>query len=220
MRQDARRIRLLLLDGHELVRTALRHFLEVHGFDIVGEFGTAADCLSEVAVLQPDVVLMETQLPDRNALHVCREIRVAWPSGRIIFLTSSSDEELRVGSILAGADCYLLKDVAANMLTRAIEAVAAGRPTLDTNTVQRLRERVQAGASPPKRAEALSPQERKILPLVAEGKTNKEIGVALGLSHKTVKNHLSSVYQKLHVTRRAQVAALVARQDIAEGIRD
>jgi DNA-binding NarL/FixJ family response regulator len=203
-----------LLDSHEVVRTALRHLLEAHGFDIVGEFGTVATCVREVGALRPDIVLMETQLPDSSALAACRDIRAAWPPGRILLLTSTDDEELRVGSILAGADCYLLKDVSAGVLTRTIETLGAGSATLDTDTVQRLREKAHGAVPLAMRARNLSPQERKILPLVAEGKTNKEIGVALGLSHKTVKNHLSSVYQKLHVTRRAQVAALVARDEL------
>lgn len=214
MRQEARRIRLVLLDGHELVRTAICHLLETHGFDIVGDFGNIARCVEEVAGLHPDIVLMEMQLDEVSAVRACQEIRARCPGSRIIFLSSVNDEEARVSSILAGAECFLSKNIRANDLVRTIEAVATGHTMLDAATVRQLRERMQIGQLLRGNIKSLSPQEHRILPFVAAGKTNKEIGEAIGLSHRTVKNHLSSVYQKLQVTRRAQVAAIFARSEV------
>jgi two-component system, NarL family, response regulator DevR len=210
MGNEGGRIRLLLVESHEVVRTALRHLLAAQGFDIAGECASLKSALQLIGRLAPDVVLMETQLPDGNPVQSCRDIRAAFPSTRLIFLASSSDIMTRVGGILAGADAYLSKECDAESLARAIRAVASGNHILDGETLQWLRQKAGAATAGSLCTHALSPQEQKILPLVAEGMTNKEIGEALGLSHKTVKNHLSSVFQKLQVSRRAQLAAIVA----------
>ncbi|RJF92254.1 LuxR C-terminal-related transcriptional regulator [Noviherbaspirillum saxi] len=210
MPRNPRKIRLLLVDDHELIRTSLGHLLAALEFQIVGDVGTLSGCIEQVARLQPDIVLMESRMADGDALRTCREIRAAYPEVRVMFLTSAENQDAMLNYILAGGDAYLSKNIAASVLTDAIVAVASGQPKLDFATMQRLRERISCGTPQRMQQDALSPQERRILPLVAEGKTNKEIGKQLGLSDKTVKNHLSSVYQKLQVKRRAQVAALVA----------
>jgi DNA-binding NarL/FixJ family response regulator len=210
MENEAGRIRLLLVDSHEVMRTALHHLLAAEGFDVAGECASLKSAQQLIGQLAPDIVLMETQLPDGNPVHACRDIRADYPSTRVIFLASSSDIMTRVCCILAGADGYLSKECDAASLARAIRAVASGNHILDGETLQWLREKAGATTANSLCTRVLSPQEQKILPLVAEGMTNKEIGEVLGLSHKTVKNHLSSVFQKLQVTRRSQLAAIVA----------
>ena len=205
---NAKAIRLLLVDRHEVVRAGLRAFVSTCNIDVVGESGTVSGALAEARRLKPHVVLMDMQLPDGCSLQGCRNIRAACPDVRVLFLTACNNDEDKLASICAGADGYLLKDeVKANTLIHAIETVAAGLPIIDTALILSLLKRVQAHA-PPLQGTILTPQERRILPLVADGKTNKEIGDALGLSHKTVKNYLSHIFQKLHVTRRSQVTAL------------
>jgi two-component system, NarL family, response regulator DevR len=207
-------LRLLLIDGHDMVRTGLRQYIGARNIRIVGECADVAEGVSEARRLLPDVVLMEMQFPgspNGSGLQACREIRTACPAIRVVFLSSHNDEEAKLSSILAGADAYLLKDIGATALMDTIETVASGRPVLDAAVLKALLRRIQAVSITPAGKRTLSPQERKILPLVAAGKTNKEIGVELGLSHKTVKNYLSNVYQKLQVRRRSQVAAMFAR---------
>lgn len=207
-------LRLLLIDGHDMVRTGLRQYIGARNIHIAGECAGVAEGVAEARRLLPDVVLMEMHFPDSpngSGLQACREIRAICPAIRVVFLTSHDDEEAKLSSILAGADAYLLKNIGATELMDTIESVASGRPVLDAAVLKALLRRIQAVSVTPAGKRSLSPQERKILPLVAAGKTNKEIGVELGLSHKTVKNYLSNVYQKLQVTRRSQVAAMFAR---------
>jgi DNA-binding NarL/FixJ family response regulator len=198
--------RLLLVDDHEVVRAGLRTFLcEVDGLEIVGEADSVASAIAEAARLSPHVVLMDLRLPDGSGVDACREIRSAAPGIRVLFLTSHSDEQAVLSTVLAGASGYLLKDIGHERLVRAVRDAAAGRPVLGSLSAQPVAQRLQT-------AEALSPQERRILALVVEGRTNKEIAAALGLSDKTVKNYLSNAFQKLQVTRRSQAAALFARE--------
>ena len=210
MNNETGSIRLLLLDSHEAVRVALRRLLVVEGFEVAGECASLQSALPLIGQLAPDIILMETQLADGNALQACRDIRSAYPSTRVIFLAASGDITMRVRSILAGADGCVAKDANVEALVRTIRAVASGSHIIDSETMQWLREKAGAATAGSLRTNGLSPQEKKILPLVAEGMTNKQIGEVLGLSHKTVKNHLSSVFQKLQVSRRSQLAAMVA----------
>ncbi|WP_447979381.1 response regulator [Candidatus Nitrospira bockiana] len=207
-------IRLLLVDDHEVVRMGLRTlFSEAGGFEIVGEAGTRAEALAQAARLKPDVILMDVRLPDGNGVEACRLIRAERPETRVLFLTSYADDQAVLATILAGAQGFLLKDVGGDELLKALRSVAAGQLVLDPATAQRVLAGVHAVADGTHeiKGEALSPQERRVLALVAEGKTNKEIAAALSLSDKTVGNYLSHVFQKLNITRRAQAAAYFTR---------
>lgn len=202
-------IRLLLVDDHQVVRAGLRALLAgIVGIEVVGEAGSVAEAVSEAMRLAPEVILMDLRLPDGSGVDACREILSGAPQTRIVFLTSYSDEQAVMSTVLAGAAGYVLKDVGHRALVAAIRGAAAGRPILDPRITDPVVSRVR-------KAEALSAQEQRVLALVVEGKTNKEIAAALGLSDKTVKNYLSNVFQKLGITRRAQAAALFGTGRIA-----
>jgi len=214
-RPEPKSIRLLLVDDHKVVRSGVKALLSGTGnIDVVGEAGTMADALSVAARLKPDLVLMDVRLPDGSGIDACREIRTARPETRVLFLTSFADSDAVLATILAGADGYLLKEIDEDGLIRAIETVAAGRSILDPSVTQRVLARIkdQASMAGEQKGADLSPQEQKVVALVAEGQTNKEIAVALGLSDKTVRNYLSNIFQKLQVNRRSQAAALYARR--------
>lgn len=198
-------IRLLLVDDHEVVRAGLRALLgEVDGLEVAGEAGSVAEAVAQAERLRPDVVLMDLRLPDGSGVDACREILSATAGVRVLFLTSHSDEQAVLSTVFAGASGYLLKDIGHRALVDAIREAAAGRPVLDATLSRPVAQRMKS-------TDALSAQERRVLALVVEGRTNKEIGAALGLSDKTVKNYLSNAFQKLQVTRRSQAAALFAR---------
>ena len=195
-------VRLLLVDDHEVVRAGLRALLAgIDGIEVVGEAGSVAEAVREAARLAPQVVLMDLRLPDGTGLDACREILSNAPQTRIVFLTSYSDEQAVMSTVLAGAAGYVLKDVGHRALVAAIRDAAAGRPILDARITEPVMSRVR-------KADALSGQEQRVVALVVEGRTNKEIAAALGLSDKTVKNYLSNAFQKLGISRRAQAAAL------------
>jgi len=195
-------VRLLLVDDHQMVRAGLRALLADEAeLQVVGEAGSVAEAIAAAESLLPDVILMDLRLPDGSGVEACREILSAAPEIRILFLTSHSDEQAIESTLLAGARGYLLKDIGHQALVRAIRDAVAGRPVLDSVLARPVARRLE-------KSEALSGQERRILALVVEGKTNKEIAALLKLSDKTVKNYLSNAFQKLQVTRRAQAAAL------------
>lgn len=198
-------IRLLLVDDHEVVRAGLRALLRrTQDFEIAGEVGTMAEALTAAAELKPDVVLMDLRLPDGSGVDACREILSEVPGVRVLILTSYPDEQAVMSTIMAGASGYLLKDIRHDALVRAIRDAAAGKPILDSKIMERVAKRMQ-------KLGELSSQEQRVLALVVEGKTNKQIAVVLGLSDKTVKNYLSNAFQKLNVSRRSQAAALFVR---------
>lgn len=208
-------IRLLLVDDHKVVRVGLRTLLGGTGrIQVVGEAETMVDAVTEAARLKPDVVLMDVRLPDGSGIEACREIRAARAETRVLFLTSFADDDAVLATIFAGADGYLLKEIDEDALMRAIETVAEGRSILDSAVAQRMLAKLKAHSAPPAASQndSLSPQEQKVLALVAGGQTNKEIAAALGLSDKTVRNYLSNIFQKLQVTRRSQAAAIYARR--------
>ena len=208
-------IRVLLVDDHVIVREGLKMVL---GRDarirIVGEAGTAQQAVSEACRANPDVVLMDIRLPDGDGVQACSEILEQCPQTRVLFLTSYADDDTVLAAILAGAHGYFIKEIGVETLAESIKRVAAGESILDPAATQRVLAWVKThgGASPDASRQALSPQEQRIVALVADGKTNKEIAAELGLSPKTVKNYLSNIYQKLQITRRAQAAALFAKQ--------
>ena len=207
------KIRLVLIDDSEMVRAGLKSLLggDPH-FDVVGEAGTIASGVVACARLKPDVVLLDIRLPDGTGFEACPQIFSLSPDTRVLILTSIADEELVDQAIRSGAHGYLLKEIDAKGLTQAVLDVAAGKSILDPAVTARVMTLVKTGGGPGGLLEALSPQERKVLALIAEGRTNKEVGSDLGLSEKTVKNYLSNVFEKLHVSRRAEAAALYARQ--------
>lgn len=213
--QEAKPIRLLLVDDHEVVRVGLRTLLSSTGtIQVVGEAGTADAAVKEAVRLKPDVVLMDLRLPDESGVQACREIRAACADTHVLFLTSYSDDDAVLSAAFGGASGYLLKEIGGESLIHAVEAVASGHSILDPAVMQRVIDRMKSmvkGVDKDKdkdKDNILSPQERRVLALVTEGKTNKEIASALDLSDKTVKNYLSNVYQKLQVSRRAQAAAV------------
>jgi len=202
-------LRVLIADDQALVRAGFRMILDAaEGIEVVGEASDGEEATAAVRRLQPDVVLMDVRLPDGNGFEACRQIRKAQLETRVLFLTSFADEEIVLESIDAGGDGYLLKEIDEENLVRAIRDVAAGKSILDPAVTRRVLERVKNPDTPSiNKLDSLSPQERRVLALVAEGKTNKEIGVALGLSDKTVKNYFSNILDKLQLTRRSQAAA-------------
>lgn len=211
----AKPIRLLLVDDHEVVRIGLRTLFSRTGeIQVVGEAGTAEDAVAEAVRLKPDVILLDIRLSDSSGLAASREIRMACPHTRVLFLTSFADEEVMVAAVLGGADGYLLKEIGGEALIRAIKTVAAGQSILDPAVTQSFLARLQALSTSAAQDgdDALSPQEQKVLALVAEGKTNKEIAADLNLSDKTVKNYLSHIFQKLQISRRSQAAAYFAKR--------
>ncbi|MGZ5094717.1 MAG: response regulator [Burkholderiales bacterium] len=207
----ARKIRLLLVDDHEVVRIGLKTvFEQADGIDVVGEAGTAADAISECNRLHPEVVLMDLRLAGGSGLDACREILSADPTVRVLFLTSYSDAEAVKATILAGAAGYLLKEIAHRALIDAIKGVAEGKSILDPKVTQSVLSQITqlSVKGSPDGKESLSSQERRVLAEVVNGKTNKEIAVALRLSERTVKNYLSNAFQKLGVNRRSHAAVI------------
>jgi two-component system response regulator DevR len=208
-------MRILIVDDHEVVRQGLRSLLErQQGFEVVGEAGSVAEAVEAALRLSPDVVVMDVRLPDGSGVEACRDIRAAQPRIRVLMLTSYPDEEAVFDSIMAGASGYVLKQVRARELVEAIRRVGQGESLLDPTVTQKVLERLRRGAwshpSPP--TPPLTPQEEKILALIAEGKTNKEIAAQLLLAEKTVKNYVSSILDKLGMARRTEAAVYYVRR--------
>jgi two-component system response regulator DevR len=211
---DPRPLRLLVVDDHEVVRQGLVALIDRREkFQVVAEAGTVEEALDAARRFQPDLVIMDVRLPDGSGIEACREIRAELPATRVVMLTSYPDEEAVLSAIIAGASGYLLKQIRARDLINALEAVGRGESLLDPAVTEKVLERVRRIASGTYTDELaqLTAQEQKILQLVAEGKTNKEIASEVFLSDKTVKNYVSSILSKLNLQRRAQAAAFVAK---------
>jgi DNA-binding NarL/FixJ family response regulator len=211
----ASHLRLLIVDDHEVVRQGLVALLDRReGFQVVAEAGTVADAIAQARKFEPDIVVMDVRLPDGSGIEACREIRAELPRTRVVMLTSYPDEEAVLSAIVAGAAGYLLKQIRARDLVTALEAVGRGESLLDPAVTEKVLERVRRIATGGQSDElsTLTSQEQKILMLVAEGKTNKQIAAEVFLSDKTVKNYVSSILSKLNLERRAQAAAFVARR--------
>ena len=209
-----RPLSLLIVDDHEVVRQGLVALLGRRPeFQVVAEAGTVADAIAAALRFRPDLVVMDVRLPDGSGIEACREIRAELPETRVVILTSYPDEDAVLSAIIAGASGYLLKQVRARDLVAGLEAVGRGESLLDPAVTGRVLERVRriATADQPDELAQLTAQERKILLLVAEGKTNKQIAAEVFLSDKTVKNYVSSILGKLNLERRAQAAAYMAR---------
>jgi two-component system response regulator DevR len=218
---EARPLRLLVVDDHEVVRQGLVSMLERREhFQVVAEAGTAAEAVEMARKFEPDLVVMDVRLPDGSGIEACREIRAEFPTTRVVILTSYPDEEAVLSAIIAGASGYLLKQIRGRDLVSALESGGRGgsrrAPAVTEKVLDRVR-RIATGTYTDEMAQ-LTQQEQKILLLVAEGKTNKEIASEVFLSDKTVKNYVSSILSKLNLERRAQAAAFVARHRLKGGV--
>ncbi|CAB4665094.1 unannotated protein [freshwater metagenome] len=205
-------IRVFLLDDHEIVRRGLADLVSIEDdLEVVGEAGTAAEALLRIPAVRPDVAVLDVRLPDGSGVEVCREIRSQMPEVHCLMLTSYADDEALFNAIMAGASGYVLKEIRGIDLVNAIRRVAAGQSLLDPAATQRVLERIRAGEQHDTRLDKLSDQEKRILDLIGEGMTNRQIGESMHLAEKTVKNYVSSLLAKLNMERRTQAAALSAR---------
>lgn len=212
-----KQIRLVMVDDSEVVRMGLRSLLGADpSIDLVGEAENVARAVEVCTRTKPDVVLLDIRLPDGTGFDACRRILKLSTETRALILTSVADNTLVDEAIRAGAHGYLLKDIDGRGLIRAITDVAAGKSILDPSVTARVIQLVKGGSGQDALA-ILSPQERNVLALIADGHTNKEVANRLGLAEKTVKNYLSNVFEKLHVTRRAQAAAMFVRESRTSG---
>jgi two-component system response regulator DevR len=215
-------IRVMIVDDHEVVRQGVRGLLEAADDIVVaGEAGGVAESVEVAQSTRPDVVVMDVRLVDGSGIEACREIRANRPDTKVVMLTSFADDEALFASIMAGASGYVLKQVRGGDLVRSVREVAAGKSLLDPDVTGPVLERLRRGKHLMKdeKLARLSPQEERILTLVASGKTNREIGEELHLAEKTVKNYVSSILSKLEVARRAEAAAYLARHTGTPGER-
>jgi DNA-binding NarL/FixJ family response regulator len=207
-------IRVFLLDDHEVVRRGIADLLGLESdMEVVGEAGSATDALHRIPAARPDVAVLDVRLPDGTGIEVCRDARALMPELKCLMLTSYADDEALFDAIMAGASGYVLKDIKGNDLVEAVRSVASGRSLLDPRATQRVLERLRSGARSESKVEQLNEQERRILVLIGEGMTNRQIGENMHLAEKTVKNYVSSLLAKLGMERRTQVAAYAARLD-------
>jgi DNA-binding NarL/FixJ family response regulator len=205
--------RIFLLDDHEVVRRGVQELLSMEDdLEVVGEASTAAEALTRIPVVAPDVAILDVRLPDGDGIEVCREIRSTLPEVSCLMLTSFSDDEAFLGAVLAGASGYVLKQIRGNDLVGSVRRVARGESLLDPLLVARARERLGRDDEDD-RLSRLSPQERKILNLIAQGKTNRDIAAELFLAEKTVKNYVSNVLLKLEMKRRTEAAIFAVRAE-------
>lgn len=204
-------IRLFLLDDHEIVRRGLRDLFESEGMVVVGESASAVEASSRLPALHPDIAILDGRLPDGSGIEVCRTVRSIDPSINVLILTSYDDDDALFAAIMAGASGYVLKEVSSTALIDAVRQVASGRSLLDPAVTQRVLERIRNGQSDAHELDELTEQERKILELIAEGLTNRQIAERLFLAEKTVKNYVSSVLAKLGLERRTQAAVLASK---------
>ncbi len=206
-------IRVFLLDDHEVVRAGLKHLLESSGdIEVVGEAGTAEAAISRIPALMPDVAVLDARLPDGSGIDVCRQVRSSRPETKAIILTSYDDDEALFSAIMAGAAGYVLKQVNGQDLVNAVRHVAGGGSLLDPSVTAKVMERLREGVpGEPEELKSLTPQERRILELVAQGLTNRQIGDRLFLAEKTIKNYMSNVLSKLGFESRTQAAIFATR---------
>jgi len=213
-------LRVMLVDDHEIVRNGIRAMLDAQDDIVVTtEAGSVREAVDEAARTRPDVVVMDVRLSDGSGIEATREIRANRPETKVLMLTSFADDEALFSSIMAGASGYVLKQVKSGDLLRAIRAVGAGDSLLDPSVTNAVLDRLRKGKHLMKdeKLARLSPQEERILQLIAEGWTNRQIGDELRLAEKTVKNYVSSILSKLEVARRAEAAAYLARHTTTPG---
>ncbi|HEV3134782.1 MAG TPA: response regulator transcription factor [Acidimicrobiia bacterium] len=211
-------VRVFLLDDHEIVRRGVKELLEADGdLEVVGEAGTAAEALARIPPTRPDVAVLDVRLPDGDGVQVCREIRSAHPEIQCLMLTSFADDEALFQAIMAGASGYVLKQIKGADVVEAVRAVASGRSLLDPSVTARVLERLRSGSEEDELLARLSPQERNILRLIADGLTNRQIAEQVHLAEKTVKNYVSNLLSKLGMERRTQAAVYAARLGAQQG---
>jgi len=209
---DQAKISVFLLDDHEIVRRGVRDLLAAEpDITVVGEASTAASALARIPVLRPDVAVLDIRLPDGDGVTVCREIRSRMPQVGCLMLTSFTDDEALFDAIMAGAAGYVLKQIRGTDLVGAVRIIASGQSLLDPEAASRVMRRMRDQAARADPLAGLTGQERRILELIGEGLTNRQIGDRLFLAEKTVKNYVSALFAKLGMQRRAQAAAYAAR---------
>ena len=205
-------IRVFLVDDHEIVRRGVRDLLETEpDITVTGEAGTAASALARIPALKPDVAVLDIRLPDGDGVTVCRDLRSKMPHLACLMLTSFSDDDALFDAIMAGAAGYVLKQIRGTDLIGAIRTIASGQSLLDPQAAATVMRRIRDQATATDPLAALTDQERRILALIGEGLTNRQIGDRLYLAEKTVKNYVSALFAKLGMQRRAQAAAYAAR---------
>ena len=207
-------LRVFLLDDHEIVRTGIRSLVETtDDLLVVGEASTAAEALARIPSAHPDVAVLDVRLPDGSGIEVCREIRSRSPEIACLILTSYADDEAMLAAVMAGAAGYTLKQIGGTDLLENIRRSGSGQSLLDPVLIERVMERVRQGPKQHPQMAGLTPQERRILDHIAEGKTNRQIGEEMFLAEKTVKNYVSNLLSKLGMERRSQAASFAARID-------
>jgi two-component system, NarL family, response regulator DevR len=213
-------LRVVLVDDHEVVRNGIKALLEeTPDVRVVGEAGTVKDAIARVEWARPDVVIMDVRLPDGSGIEATREIRARLPKTQVLMLTTFADDEALFASIMAGAAGYVLKQIKGADLVRAVQTVGSGQSLLDPAVTKGVLDRLRKGKHllRDERLARLSAQEERILEMIADGKTNREIGDKLHLAEKTVKNYVTSILSKLEVARRAEAAAYLARHTTTPG---
>jgi DNA-binding NarL/FixJ family response regulator len=205
---------VFLLDDHEIVRRGVRQLLEDSGeILVVGEAATASEALSRIPPTRPNVAVLDVRLPDGNGIEVCREVRSRHPEIQCLMLTSFSDDEALFQAIMAGASGYLLKQIKGPDIVDAIRRVASGQSLLDPAVTAQVLERLRTPPAEDERLATLTDQERRVLELIADGLTNRQIGDHLHLAEKTIKNYVSNLLSKLGMERRTQAAVYAAKLD-------
>jgi two-component system, NarL family, response regulator DevR len=211
-------VRVFLLDDHQLVREGIRTLLETdEEIEVVGEAGTAQEALSRIPLAKPDVAILDVRLEDGSGIEVCRDVRSAVPGLACLMLTSFADDEALYASVLAGAAGFVLKQIKARDLIEDVKKVAAGASLMDPRAVARVVERIANPTAGDPVLEALSPQERRVLDLIAEGMTNKRIAETMFLAEHTVKNYITGLLRKLKMTSRTEAAIYATKVKTEEG---
>jgi two-component system, NarL family, response regulator DevR len=204
-------IRIFVLDDHELVRTGLQTLMEgEEDMDVVGQAGTAQQGLEQIAELRPDVAILDVRLPDGSGIEVCREIRSLYPEIACLMLTSYADDEALFSAIMAGAAGYVLKEIGGSDLLGDIRRVSQGASLIDTTLSKDIFDRLRKSQKTEARLSSLSPQERRVLDLIAQGRSNRQIAEEIFLAEKTVKNYVSSLLSKLGMQRRTEAGVYAA----------
>lgn len=210
-------ITVFLVDDHEVVRRGLRDLIESEAdIQVIGEAGNCAEGLQGILVKRPDVAILDVRLPDGTGIEICRDLRSIAPEIHTLMLTSYADDEALFSAVMAGANGYLLKDIRSNDLLDSIRRVAKGESLLDQTAIDGVRQKLQAGSPAYAMLEDLTEQETRVLELIGEGMSNRQIAEHMFLAEKTVKNYVSSVLAKLGMERRSQAAAFIARLGISD----